>query len=77
MSAFWCSTIRCRERLQTRSERMGLRLYAIADEPIWVDSKGSSTSLRFASSRRSVAILCAVAPKLARGASASTSILRE
>ena len=60
-----------------RSERMGLRLYAIADEPICVLSNGSSTSLRFASRRRSVAILCAVAPKLASGASASMSILRE
>lgn len=27
-----------------RSERIGLRLYAIADEPICVDSNGSSTS---------------------------------
>jgi hypothetical protein len=44
MSAFWCSTIRCRERLQMRSDRIGLRLYAIADEPICVDSNGSSTS---------------------------------
>jgi hypothetical protein len=34
MSAFWWRTIRWRDRLQTRSERMGLRLYAMAEEPI-------------------------------------------
>lgn len=34
-------------------------------------------TLRFASNRISVAILCAVAPKLANGARTSMSILRE
>ena len=63
--------------LQTRSLRMGLRLYAMAELPIWFASKGSSTSFKFASSRRSVPILCAVAPREARAARTSASTLRE
>ena len=42
--AFCCRVMRCRARLQIRSERMGLRLYAMAEDPICVDSNGSSTS---------------------------------
>ena len=98
ITAFWWSVIRCRDKLHILSERIGFRLYAIAEDPICVDSKGSSSSygrrcvsiqnpeklslepkhtLRFASNRMSVAILCAVAPKLANGARTSMSILRE
>ena len=36
--------MRCRDKLHILSERIGLRLYAIADDPIWVDSNGSSSS---------------------------------
>ena len=42
MGAFIASVMRYRAREQIRSLRMGLRLYAIADEPIWEDSNGSS-----------------------------------
>ena len=45
-----------RARPQILSARIGLRLYAIADEPIWSCSKGSSNSLRLCSSRQSVAL---------------------
>ena len=38
-----------------RSQRMGLRLYGMAEEPIWFFSNGSSISLKLASRRRSVA----------------------
>ena len=34
MSASWWRTIRCIDRLQIRSLRIGLRLYAIAELPI-------------------------------------------
>lgn len=44
MTAFWWSVMRCRDRLHILSERIGFRLYAIAEDPIWVDSKGSSSS---------------------------------
>ena len=46
-----------------RSLRIGLRLYAIAEEPIWFFSNGSSTSLRCCSRRMSFenfAALCAM-----------------
>ena len=69
--------MRCRASEHTRSDRIGLRLYAIAEDPIWVDSNGSSTSYRFARRRRSVAGLWAVAPNEASGARTSMSILRE
>lgn len=55
---------------------IGFRLYAIAELPIWSFSNGSSTSFKFASSRISVAILCAVAPKDAKGAKTSMSTFR-
>jgi hypothetical protein len=42
---------------QIRSQRIGLRLYAIALDPICPDSIGSSISLKFANKRISVAIL--------------------
>ena len=45
-----------RASAQMRSARIGLRLYGIADEPICSFSKGSSTSLRCASRRRSCPI---------------------
>ncbi len=41
---FWWRTMRCLAKLQTRSDRMGFLLYAIAEDPIWVDSNGSSIS---------------------------------
>lgn len=44
INAFWCNTIRCLDSEHTLSHLIGFRLYAIADEPIWVLSKGSSTS---------------------------------
>ena len=42
-----------------RSERMGLRFQGMADDPICLLPNGSSSSRLFASSRRSVANLCA------------------
>ena len=68
--------IRCRARLQHRSERIGFRLYGIALEPICCFSKGSSISLRFARSRMSVQTLCTDAPKLASTESTSISTFR-
>uniref|UniRef100_A0A6B0U4C1 Uncharacterized protein n=1 Tax=Ixodes ricinus TaxID=34613 RepID=A0A6B0U4C1_IXORI len=68
--------MRWRAREQQRSERMGLRLYGMAEEPIWVRSKGSSTSFMWASSRKSVQILCTDAPRLARAERQSMSTLR-
>ena len=44
---------------QMRSERIGLRFQGMAEEPICLASKGSSSSRRCASRRRSVANLCA------------------
>lgn len=75
--AFCWMTIRWRASEQTRSDRIGLRLYAMAEEPIWSFSNGSSTSLRLARRRMSVAILWAVAPNEASGPRTSMSILRE
>ena len=46
MTAFWWSVMRCRDKLHILSERIGLRLYAIAEDPICVDSNGSSSSYR-------------------------------
>lgn len=77
VSAFCWSAHKCRASEHTRSLRMGLRLYAIADDPIWPASNGSSTSLRFASRRRSVESLCAVEPNDASVPRTSASILRE
>jgi hypothetical protein len=48
--------MRCLAKLQTRSERIGFLLYAIADEPIWVDSNGSSISYREYSKLRSIIV---------------------
>jgi len=74
-----CEThpIKYRLKLQIRSQRIGLRLYAIALDPICPFSIGSSISLRFARSRMSVAILCAVLPSEERGYIVSASTLRE
>ena len=44
MTAFWWRVMRCRDKLHILSDRIGLRLYAIAEDPICVDSKGSSSS---------------------------------
>ena len=44
---------------EPRSERIGLRLYAIAEEPIWFFSNGSSTSLACCRSLISLLNLCA------------------
>ena len=43
-----------------RSQRMGLRLYGMAEEPIWFFSNGSSISLKLANRRMSVAIFMAL-----------------
>ena len=42
---------------EMRSLRMGFRLYAMAEEPIWDFSKGSSTSFRCCRRRMSLDIL--------------------
>jgi len=55
--------IKYRESEQIRSQRMGLRLYAMAEDPICPASMGSSISLRLARRRISVAILWAVLPR--------------
>jgi hypothetical protein len=49
------SVMACRASAVIRSVRIGLRLYGIADEPIWCSSHGSSTSLRCERSRMSCA----------------------
>ena len=55
----------------------GLRLYAIAEEPIWFFSNGSSISFLWESIRRSVANLCAL-PAIPDSASSNwASIFRE
>ena len=41
-------------RAVTLSQRIGFLLYAIADEPTWVFSNGSSTCFRLADSRMSL-----------------------
>ena len=56
MAAFIVSAIRYRLRLQIRSHRMGFRLYGMAEDPIWLFSKGSSTCRSCCSRRRSFAI---------------------
>ncbi len=60
-----------------RSERIGFLLYAIADEPIWFFSKGSSTSFKCCSSLISFDILCALAAIPARMFATLVSTLRE
>mmetsp|Transcript_19802 Transcript_19802/g.34094 ORF Transcript_19802/g.34094 Transcript_19802/m.34094 type:complete len:254 (-) Transcript_19802:762-1523(-) len=65
-----------REREQMRSQRIGFRLYAIADEPICSASKGSSTSFRWASSRMSFANLAADCAIPQSTATTSKSLLR-
>ena len=46
IAGFSASTITNLEREAIRSLRMGFLLYAMAEEPIWDFSKGSSTSFR-------------------------------
>ena len=60
-----CEThpIKYRDSEQIRSQRMGFRLYAMAEDPICPGSRGSSISLRLARRRMSVAILWAVLPR--------------
>ena len=60
IAGFSVSTITYRASDAMRSERIGLRLYAIADDPICLDSNGSSNSLRWLSSRISPANLDAL-----------------
>ena len=84
--------MRWRASEQHLSERIGLRLYAMALEPIWSFSNGSSISLRDACRRMSVAIcisqsddniaktsrtLCAVTPMPATAEMMIESTLRE
>ena len=47
-----------------RSLRIGLRLYAMAEEPICLDSNGSSTSFKCESRRMSLENLCALCAML-------------
>ena len=61
----------------TRSERMGLRLYAMADEPICSDSNGSSISPKACSTRMSPLNLDALAATPATTPSTWASSLRE
>ena len=65
-----------RARAQIRSERMGFRLYGMADEPICSFSKGSSTSRRCDSRRTSCAILEAEAATPAKHDAKAWSIFR-
>ena len=60
-----------------RSLRIGLRLYAMALEPIWLFSKGSSTSLRCWSRRMSLENLCALCAMELSTLSTRKSYLRE
>ena len=53
-AAFDDRLMRNRPRPHMRSERIGLRLYGIADEPTCPGSAGSSISCRCANSRKSV-----------------------
>src|SRR5207237_1022403 len=57
--ALTTSVLTNRARPHMRSARIGLRLYAIADEPTCSVSNGSSNSWRCESRRRSVPNLCA------------------
>ena len=56
IGAFIASAIRYRAREQIRSLRIGLRLYAMAEDPIWFFSKGSSTWRSCCIRRMSVAM---------------------
>ena len=56
-AGFVASAMTYRAREQMRSLRMGFRLYAMAEDPIWVFSNGSSSSFMCCSSRRSLANL--------------------
>ena len=60
-----------------RSQRIGLRLYGIALDPICLLSNGSSSSLRLLRSRMSVAILWRTEATLARSARIKVSMTRE
>ena len=57
LTAFVSRVMRCRESAQTRSARIGFRLYAIALDPICSRSVGSSTSSSCCNNRKSVANL--------------------
>jgi len=60
-----------------RSLLIGFLLYAIADEPIWFFSNGSSISLRCCKSLISFENLCALAATPARTFNTRVSSLRE
>ena len=66
-----------RQARTSARDRIGFRLYAIADEPICFVSNGSSISLRLCRIRRSVPALCADWPMPASAASTWASTLRE
>ncbi len=77
MAGFSASTITYRDREAIRSLLMGLRLYAMAEEPIWFFSKGSSTSFRCWSRRISLLILWADAAIPASTLATRVSTFRE
>ncbi len=52
-------------------------MYAIAEEPIWLFSKGSSTSFRCCRRRMSFDILCALSAMPERTFATRESTLRE
>ena len=56
MGAFCASAMTYLASEQMRSQRMGLRLYGMADEPICLSSNGSSTCRSCCSRRISVAM---------------------
>ena len=71
------SAMTCRASEQTRSARIGLRLYGIDEEPTCDDSKGSSSSPSCCRSRRSVAILWALCASEESAWTTRSSCLRE
>ena len=66
IAGFSASTITYLDRDAIRSLLIGFLLYAIAEEPIWFFSNGSSTSFRCCRRRISLDILCALAAIPAR-----------
>eukprot|EP01139_Manchomonas_bermudensis_P010712 Amastigsp_a340965_83.p2 type:complete len:238 gc:universal Amastigsp_a340965_83:312-1025(+) len=76
-AALSASEMTSRESEVIRSHRMGLRLYAIADDPTCLRSKGSSISFLDARSRMSTAILVSDCASPERRESTRKSILRE
>ena len=75
-AAFSDTVMAKRVRAQMRSQRMGLRLYAMALLPICLLSKGSSISFMLISRRTSVANFCADCATPERALSTRKSSLR-